>query len=402
MPALSQLVNPLTISMKSLEIELLLACARTQITDETTVAICQILKHPINWEYLIKLASEHGVLPLFYWNMKHYFSDLIPVSILGQLRDRFQTTLQNNLLYTGELLRLLSHLKDNHISAIPFKGPVFAISAYRNLAFRKFCDLDLLVPKQDVPRVINLLSEQGYQQPTFHDDKGYECQFFHPATHVTIDLHWALAPRFFHFPLSFSELQSRLQPVVLNGQTLQSLSAEDMLLSLSGEWLRDCCHERARLIQLCNVSELIRATPQLDWTFLVQQASKLGCERVLLLTLASAQALLGTPLPESILHQINADPLVTPLTKQICAHLWQQSDQGIDQMPSIPTSAGTYKQELLLNMRERWIDSLTYYFYCLLVPTDQERKQLPLPPFLSLLYYPLRLARLIQKYWMGR
>ncbi len=63
----------------------------------------------------------------------------------------------------GELQRILDIFKSHGITAIPYKGPVLAIQAYGNLAFREFGDLDIFIQKQDFLKVKELLLDNGYK-----------------------------------------------------------------------------------------------------------------------------------------------------------------------------------------------------------------------------------------------
>jgi hypothetical protein len=48
------------------EIELLLCCARLCVRSDGRVRIMLLLGTDLDWVYLIKLASRHGLLPLLY------------------------------------------------------------------------------------------------------------------------------------------------------------------------------------------------------------------------------------------------------------------------------------------------------------------------------------------------
>ncbi|MEM8808776.1 MAG: hypothetical protein AAGF01_22390, partial [Cyanobacteria bacterium P01_G01_bin.38] len=51
------------------EVELLLCCARTQITPEGVDRIKSLLTTELDWEFLIILAARHRVLPLLFHNL---------------------------------------------------------------------------------------------------------------------------------------------------------------------------------------------------------------------------------------------------------------------------------------------------------------------------------------------
>ena len=144
------------------EAELLLWCARTCINSEAE-QIKALLKENINWDYLLRTALWHGVAALLYCSLNATCPEAVPKAILDQLRDYFHNLARRNLFLTRELLKLLNLFQAHEIPAIPYKGPVLAASAYGNLALRQFCDLDILIHKQDALRVKSLLLNQGYR-----------------------------------------------------------------------------------------------------------------------------------------------------------------------------------------------------------------------------------------------
>jgi len=145
------------------EIELLLCCCRTQVDAATTSTIKTLIQSSINWNYLIQTATRHKVVPLLYQNLNNTCPEAVPHAILNQLKNHFNTNAMSNKFMTTELLKLLNLFQNHNIPAIPFKGPVLAATAYGNLALRQFCDLDILVQKQNVLKVKDLLVSQGYQ-----------------------------------------------------------------------------------------------------------------------------------------------------------------------------------------------------------------------------------------------
>jgi hypothetical protein len=78
--------------------------------------------------------------------------------------ERFnRANLQHNLLFAGELLRLLAEFKKNGVAIAAFKGIVLAESLYRDLSLREFCDLDLIVHQEDLSKAENILAACGYR-----------------------------------------------------------------------------------------------------------------------------------------------------------------------------------------------------------------------------------------------
>jgi hypothetical protein len=386
------------------EIELLLWCARTQINETIAEQIKTRLQQKLDWVKLIQLAFQHGLMPLLYWNLNAIAPEFVSPTILSQLRQHFQTSAQRNLLQTSELLRVLKILRTHSILAIPFKGPILATSIYNNLALRQFTDLDILVTDRDVEKVKALLISNGYQ---LEKELGWEYSFVHLTTQIKIDLHQTIAPKFFIFPIRFAQLWSHAQPIPLAGAKVKSFSPEDLLQTLCVQWGKDCCQKRMRMAQLCDVAELLRVYPHLNWFWILEQCRQLGTERMMLFTLFQVRDLLKVELPDIILDRIQDDPIVESLAAEVRSWLWAEI------APSPPkkkedtfwTFLWFYQHRFYFKLRERNSDKIDYcrywlqdFLYFAFAPNAQDRALIKLPRPLTFLYYPLHVIRLIKKH----
>ena len=352
---------------------------------------------------MLATALQHGVLPLLYQHLQTLGPDLLPAAVLTQLRAHFYANVGATLFLTGELLRLLQLLETHGIPARPFKGPTLAASVYGNLALRQFSDLDILVHQADLPRITELLTTHGYQLPLTRAKAAalwnhhYHYAFVREDGHVLVEMHWAFTRRSWPVPLDPAFLWACSTPVSLIGTMVQTFSPEALLLIL-------CVHgtkERWTLLKwVCDVAELLRRHPALDWGEVMEHARTAGGVRILLLGLSVAHQLLGAVLPPAVVHTIQADPVVPALTAQVCAQLCARLD-------GVPGTMD--RHTFYLRTRERVQDRLRY-FLCgylrecaaplvslqhLLTPTAQDQAWLPLPPPCAVVYYLLRPLRLV-------
>ncbi len=379
------------------ENELLLCCARTRMDSKRADQLRSLLQKDIDWTYLTQMALRHGVMPLLYFNLNSTCPNAVPKTTLEQFRGYFNANALNNLSLTSELLKLLNLFKDHGIPAIPFKGPVLTASIYGNLTLRQFCDLDILVHERDFLRTRELLISQGYRSWYELD---WQHAFVHDGSRVYVDLHQALTPRYCPFRLDFEGLWQRLEPVSLADTTVVNFSPEDLLMILCVQLSRDCCEKREQLAKVCDIAELIYARQTLDWQRVIEQARTLNSTRMLFLGLLLASDLLGTALPEEVLLKIQADSIVRSLAKQVSDRLFQEADVSLD-------ISETHLSKLVENaffhfrMRERLQYKLLYILYLfqlIATPNEKDWALLPLPAFLSFLYYLLRPLRLAETY----
>lgn len=382
------------------EAELLLCCARIDRSPEAAARIRALLRESMNWEYLLRTARRHGIAPLLYWHLDALCPEDVPEDILDRLRNHFRRNNVRNLFLTGELLRLLNVFGAQGITAVPYKGPALTASVYGNLALREFSDLDILVRLQDISKAKEVLTSVGYEAH-YRLTSAQEAAFLrsqceHPFTRddgkITVELHWGIAEKHF-FPLDAECLWGRLDLIPLGGDTVLNLSPEDMLLALCVHGSR---HAWERLGWICDIAELIRAHPNIEWKRVMAQASALGGERMLLLGLFLASDLLGAALPEEVSERVRADPTVGTLAGRIREQLFRETDRSTESLEGQEGAPAFHA--LHLEVRERLRDKIRYCVHKAVTLRGEDLVMLPLPRFLFPVYYVLRPIRLARKF----
>ena len=381
------------------EIELLLSCARTQVDSQTASKIKALVEKEINWNYLLEIASAHEVIALLYQNLNTICPQAVPPSILSQLRSCFQTIAQRNLLITAELLKILNSFQTNNIFAFPFKGATLAAFIYGNLAFRQFCDLDILVDERDVPKIIELFVSLGYQLPEslntgnqkpylqykqFLEAKEFQKKYnlIHAQKNIVIDLQWSLTENRIYrfFPVRIEHFQENAKQVTLGGVEVSQFSSEDMLLYLCFHGTKHCW---ASLKWICDVAELIQSQPEINWERVQQQAESWGCERMLYLGLLLARDLLEVDIPEQLNEKIETDKIVKSLEEQVKTWLFNEQFTEIEKY-------------IFISQTTRSLTNKVHYLWKIVfTPTAKEWNFVPLPKSLSFLYFFIRPLRLL-------
>jgi hypothetical protein len=338
---------------KDIEVELLRYCLHTHITPTTAARIKTQLNQDIDWTYLIDTAYHHGLMPLLYHNLNTTCPDAVPPATLDRLRENFYANSLRNLSRTQELLKLLDLFHTHDIPAIPYKGAILAASVYGNLALRQFADLDILVHEQDFPKVEELLLSQKYQPHVTWD---WEQSFVNSNSTIEIDIHKAITPPYFPFPLDFDHLWQRTQPLSLVGTTVVSFCPEDLLLILCIQIAKDCCENQGQLEQLikvCDIAQVIRTYPNLNWQTLIETARRLGSLRMLYFGLLLASNLLDITIPQDILLKIKADTVALSLTNQVCQHLFGKGNHQSSFFRYLPTPINIRIQRFIFYARIR-------------------------------------------------
>lgn len=142
----------------------------------------------------------------------------------------------------------------------------------------------------------------------------YHWDLHHPDYQVTVDLHWAFVFGFWSFPRRLEDVWDRLVPLSQAGTTLLNLPPEELLILLC---LHGGKHHWKRIGWICDVAQVIRAFPELDWNRVMELAANLRRQRSLGLGIQLARDLLDTPVPEAITSQLQADPGLSRLVAYV-------------------------------------------------------------------------------------
>ena len=382
-----------------IEDSLLVHCARNCLGSGEAKCIGEIASQELDWDYLIRTAIRHGIMPLLYHGINDNCPDIVPQTCLNRLRDLFQANANTNLLLTSELIKLLGIFKTNGITAVPFKGPVLAASEYGDVSLRQFVDLDILVRREDVKEAGLLLTALGYQ-PRIELDGEAELQdllrdnhqygFTRNDNRVTVELQWGLAHSYFSVSLDVDTLLKSTEIRDLAGTPVPNLLPEYMLLILC---IHGTKHQWERLEWIADVAQLIRAHPNMDWDRVMMDGSRAGNQRMLLLGLLLAANFLGAIIPEEAARKMHDDPGLEQLANEVYRNIFSASAK----------TPGVFSRTLFhLRARERTRDRIRYCYRMVTTLTAADRGHMPPPSFLDFFYYPVRIVRLVGKYWLKR
>ncbi len=371
------------------ENELLLSIVRR----EPAGNLRRLVQTGINWDELFATAQAHGLLPLLHKHLTSAAADLIPNHFLSRLKRESVANSQNVLHLIAKQLRVYKLFKENNIPVALFKGPLLAQMAYGEISLRQAGDIDVLINREDFHQARTLLESLGYEmsprltaaQLASHLSNHCEVQFMRDEWFTVVDLHWDLAPRSFVFNLHADDVMSRLQPVMLAGATVETFSAEDLVLYLS---MHGAKHLWRRLEWIASLAETLRATPNLNWKLLVQLAEQAHATRILALGLRLAEKFSDVTIPSDVPAQVDADSSMERMSKQVREQLFSTFGYAAS------TETNLYNVRIMDRKRDALVSTLRAIF----VPTLPDWQALALPAPLHSLYYAFRPLRLSKVY----
>ncbi len=392
------------------EMQLLCYCARPTLSDAIIERIKTLLQSEINWHALIAMADAHGLFPSLYKSLSTHFAEEVPSAILNQLKARFHLNTIRNQCLAKELCNVLEHLATNGITAIPFKGPTLAVLAYKELAFRQFSDLDILVHEQDFIKARNLMFSAGYERgnnPTGLADvetqelarmqSWGEYSLRHPNGWITVDLHGRLVAG--EFPIlsaNFDLFWDNLTSIPLLNTEVKTFCPENLLLYLCIHGAKDFWK---KLSWIGDIAALIHIHPDLDWAQLIQRAQSLDCTQMLWLGLSLAKNILETPLPEVVEQHIQThfkkQSLLAPIQRQVLSGIHPLDIQYSDLQRIY------FHSHIIENKGDQWRYYLSFssgWLSSRIKPNVHDQAFSPLPRQLYGLYYFVRPIRLLVEF----
>jgi Uncharacterised nucleotidyltransferase len=373
------------------EVDLLLSCARTRITPEISDRIRAAAQKDLDWIALIRLAMRHDVMPLLHRSLQQVCPDSVPEDIFGPVCARYQSQSRQARHLAGELVRVLPLFEKEGILAVPWKGPVLAQRLYGDLSLREFGDLDIMILERDVPRAQELIRRAGYEFLDLKDIGNFAEYLrtnrelrFHRSDGALLELHWRFATQLAcvrHDPDRFLQ---RFEMISLAGAQVRSLPLEVYILILS---MHGTKHKWRQLKLICDIAEILGQT-DLDWQYVLAEAGDLGLRRMLAVGALLADDLLGVTAPIELARGLKIDRTTRALAAEVHRGFFEEPDEDWRLLADFPFQ---------FKIRERLRDRASMLYQNLpskIAPDERDRRFLPMPEFLSSVYYLLRPVRM--------
>jgi hypothetical protein len=364
--------------------------------------------------YLLEMAAAHGMRPLLY-RFLCGAEDVRQTSVcrgfpesddygvgdklkfVGHLTSILQEftrqNLRKNMRMTGEMILLLRLLAGQGVNVIPFKGPTLAALAYGDLGQREFGDLDLLIGKRDFMKAQESLIASGYQpevllnakQSAVFTEACNVMAFWHSEKEISVELHWELSPKYLPFSPDPGRLWERMVRSHPGGQTVMTLSPEDLLVYLCAHGAK---HIWEKLIWIVDVAGLIRRHPNLDWDRVCELSAEQRCERILFLGLRLARDVTGASAPPEIEKHMESDSESGRLAAKVIERLF--SDSGAQR-------ASVAEGLFIFSLQRRWQDKIRSFMRMAITPSAADWLSFPNLRQFVWMYPLLRPLRLLGK-----
>lgn len=291
--------KPLTLEKKLLKI-----CTKKELSAEDINFIQDASKKNIDWDKLAWLAEYNSVAPLVFINLAKIQEDYIPEEIIQRLKNTYTESFLKTAPIYDDLSKLLKELNSLALKVIVLKGCSLAEQLYGDFSLRPMKDIDILVKKQDWPKIKELLEQLNFK--TEKDLLELENLLGAPSD-------WHLCYRnarntkiefkFNLFILDFPDFDSsdywqEAIPIKVNNIETLSLSVEDQIIYLSSRMINVGFRN---LLWFCDLRELINTySGKIDWNKISVKAKKKKVEVALYNSLLILNKELDIKIPDSV------------------------------------------------------------------------------------------------------
>jgi Uncharacterised nucleotidyltransferase len=209
----------------------------------------------------------------------------MPPSILARFRSLFAQNLVLKEQQGYRLAHALGLLNAHAINCMLIKGAALDMLVYspRPYTTSKDVDLVLRVRREE-------LSDAG-RQAIATVPYGIEYDYY---GHHDLTINGIL-------PVDFDRIWAEARLADYRGQPVWLMCPEDLLIAAC---INACRHRFLRLKHLCDIAEIIRSFPSLNWEDIIEKAQAQACGNIVYLALRVTQQTLGCQIPASILDDL--------------------------------------------------------------------------------------------------
>lgn len=283
-----------------------------------------------DWEYILEQARRNGVSPILYFRLKNQKDPATGGAkfFFEKLEKDYYQNLRRNILMWEEIEPILKSFKEDGIEVILLKGVALAELVYKNLALRPMSDIDLLVKKEELPRIDEKMRKFGYStEENYRNSLRYSSVDYLNSIEylpalpigreqagrkkvVSVHFHWHLVnstlPSFMYASkIDIEKIWKEAIPVKISGTETLSLAPHHLLIHLS-EHASKPGHSLSRLILLYDIAETIKVyQEELNWELLINEARMFNLNRPLYYSLYLTSRLIGLDnMPANILDEL--------------------------------------------------------------------------------------------------
>lgn len=315
--------------------EIVTCCAQTDMESNQRSRVRKLARqYAIDWQQVLDLAGLHRVHPLVGRNLKQLVAARLPAQVHERIDHFDRVASIHNTFLLEELGRLQRWFEEQGIPSLALKGPGLAKVAYGDVHLRQYSDIDLLIPPEHFDTAERMLLQGDYEhyrklknigglRKRFYLYLSQQSPFKRGNGVFTLDLHTRIMPPGYRYPVRFDALWERARRIDLGSVEVWGCAQEDMLHLLCFHGIKN---QWRVLKHVCDVAELIRACPDMDWKGVIARAEEGRFQHVLSLGLCLAHKTFGVDLPSSVQTYAEQDEAVRAAADKLIQVLQERGE----------------------------------------------------------------------------
>lgn len=287
-----------------------------------------------NWNYILETLNKEGISEVLNLNIKMYrLYDCIPKIIYENLADQYYNNLRKYMSIISALKALLTLFKEHQIPCLMLKGIALAELIYPGIALRGMSDIDILVKKDDLYAIDDLLSSQGYisrdssVSRAIHNPEGYLASLEYrkdDASILNLHVHWhmvntSVPATMFIKQVNIDRIWEKALTAKVADVEVLTLCPEHLVIYLCEHALR-VGHSFDRLILLCDIYYAIKTyVNNFDWNFMIEESRRFNLDRFVFFGLSIVKHYSSLNIPDEYLRRLKPDNI--SLGEKLFLHL---------------------------------------------------------------------------------
>ncbi len=250
-------------------------------------------------------ADQTRILdPFIYYCLRRFGNNprVSDETAAGLERAYYQTAI-SNIKKLDSATKILQIFYREGIVAIPLKGIALIESVYRNPAIRPMADIDLMIRREDAPKVKRILTNMGY--PYIDDHRG--SINFQDNENEVFDLHAQFTKFDVLFAVDYEEIYCRLRKIEFNGQIQAGILCPEHQLIHIALHLAPGLYTGLNVMNLVDMCCLmIYQKGPFDWDYLVGFSTRSKMNPYIVGPIYLCAHLFNQEIPESVLKILHA------------------------------------------------------------------------------------------------
>ncbi len=289
----------------SAEFNLILACLTAPWRKEMRENAQHILKNnSLDWKLFQLMVSTCQASLLVYETLKGLELPPEATKVMEKAGEFYYFNSKRNITMTSQFLKIHGLFQKAGVYSIPYKGPVFAVDLYKDLNLRGFADLDFFIPKEDIPKAVQILQDNGFDfyEPTKPEDLDkalesrweYVVNMVQPEEGLMLELHWNIM-RLANLPSLGDGLFWKWAKTAHRfGVEVNMFPPEEMYFILI---LHNAKHRWKSLRHLVDMTRILEKYPDFNWARIHELAKLFECEEEVDTNQRALVDLLSYPVP---------------------------------------------------------------------------------------------------------